>query len=243
MSIIYDLYKKIGKEPCPPGTIRVERCALNLNPNSEDIVTSNVFGLLKLLHPKLWLERILTHVYGERSFASLSYDQFSIEFWKIFRPPLITAYRTWISEVDIVIQLLHFILMVETKYRSTIQKENPRKGTRDQVIRYLDLLAYHYYSCNFKDVYFLLVTNDSNEPQLLTNYRDPKEIEPGLSKIRPHVDYKSISTALAHNLGWISWKAVLQILEEMRSTVNLHFSEEKIIEQLILYLKFKFRKV
>jgi len=219
--------------------MRVERCSLNLNPNSEDVVSSNVFGLLTLLHPKLWLERILTHVYGKRSFTSLPYDHFSIEFWKKFRPPLITAYRTWISEVDIVMQLLHFVLMVETKYGSTITKENLRKGTRDQVIRYLDLLAYHYHTCNCKDAYFLLITNDSNEPPLLTKYRDPQEIESGLSRIRPHVDYKSISTALAHNLGWISWKAIVRILEEIRSIVNLHFSEDKIIEQLALYLKHK----
>jgi hypothetical protein len=239
MSIIYDLYKQTGKKPCPPGTVRVERCALNLNPNSEDIVTSNIFGLLLLLYSKLWLERILTQVYGERTFTSLPYDQFSIKFWKKFRPPMITFYRTWVSEVDIFIQLLHFVLIVETKYGSTITKENLRKGTRDQVIRYLDLLAYHYHGCNCKDAYFLLITNDSSEPPLLTKYRDPKEIEPGLSRIRPHVNYRTISTTLAHNLGWISWKGMVQILEAIRTTLNLHFSEGKIIEQLILYLKQK----
>jgi hypothetical protein len=241
VSIIYELYKKTGKQTCPPGTIRVERCPLNLNPNSEDILTGNVFGLLILLHPRLWLEKILTRVYRQRNFTSLPYDQFSIEFWRKFRPPLITAYRTWISEVDIFIQLLNFVLIVETKYGSTVTKENPQKGTRDQVIRYLDLLAYHYHGCNCKDAYFLLITNDPNEPPLLTKYRDPKEIEPGLSRIRPHVDYKSISTALAHNLGWISWKGILQTLEEIRRTVDLHFSEEKIIDLLITYLKFKLK--
>jgi hypothetical protein len=129
--------------------------------------------------------------------------------------------------------------MIETKYGSTIQNGNLRKGTPDQVIRYLDLLAYHYHSCNSNDAYFLLVTNDPKEPQLLTKYRDPKKIEPRLSRIRPHVDYKRISTTLAHNLRWISWKAILEILEEMRGIVNLHFSEDKIIEQLVLYLKHK----
>lgn len=241
MSIIYDLYRRTGKTPCSPRSLRVERCPLNLNPNSEDIVSSNVFTLFTLMRPNLWVERILTHVYGKRSFASLPYDQFSIEFWKKFRPPMITAYRTWISEVDIVIQLPHFVLMVETKYVSTITKENLQRGTRDQVIRYLDLLAYHYHTGNCKDAYFLLITNDSNEPPLLTKYREPKEIESGLSRIRPHVDYKSISAALAHNLGWISWKAIVQILEDIRSTVDLHFSEERITELLITYLRFKLK--
>ena len=120
--------------------------------------------------------------------------------------------------------------MTECKYLSPIGK--------DQIIRYLDLVAYHYYSQNCENVYLLLITDDTKEPTLLTKYRNPKEIEHRVTRIRPHVDYKKISAALANNVGWISWKAILQVLEELLRA-RLTYSEKKIVEELVCYMRYK----
>jgi len=115
------------------------------------------------------------------------------------------------------------VVLIECKYLSPIGK--------DQIIRYLDLVAYHYYSQNCEDVYLLLITDDTKEPTLLTKYRNPKEIEHRVTRIRPHIDYKKINAALAKNIGWISWNVILQVLEELLNA-RLPYSEKKIVEEL-----------
>ncbi len=111
-------------------------------------------------------------------------------------------------------------------------------GGKGQIIRYLDLAAFHYYFQNCESVYFLLISDDAKEPASLTKYRNPKEIEDRVTRIRPHVDYEKISAALANNIGWISWKAVLQILEGLLS-IRLTYTQEKIVQELVCYMRFK----
>ena len=215
MSIIYELHK-------PPGGKN------HLNPRSEDIFTANVFGLLKLLPPRLWLLRILQRTYyGERGFVKLPYSQFAITFWrKLDHPP----FRKGLSEIDIFVEVPPIIILIECKLLSPIGK--------GQILRYLDLAAYHYYSQSCQNVYFLLITKDQREPHELTRYRDPKEIEPKLTKIRPHADYKRVSAALAQNIGWISWADILEIIDGL-PRASLPYSERQIIEELIHYMNYK----
>lgn len=120
--------------------------------------------------------------------------------------------------------------MTECKYLSAIGK--------DQIMRYLDLAAYHYYSQNCKNVYFLLISNNAKEPAPLTIYRNPNKIEDRVTRIRLHVDYEKISAALANNIGWISWNDILQILEELLSA-RLTYSEKKIVQELVCYTRYK----
>ena len=122
--------------------------------------------------------------------------------------------------------------MTECKYRSPIGK--------NQIIHYLNLAAYHYYSQDFENVYFFLITDDAKEPVSLRKYRNPKEIEDRVTRIRLHVDYEKISAALAKNIRWISWKDILQILEELLR-FRLPYSEKKIVEELACYMRYKLR--
>ena len=87
-----------------------------------------------------------------------------------------------------------------------------------------------------KTFIYSLITYDAKEPAPLTKYRNPKNIEDRVTKIRPHVDYKRISAALANNIGWISWKAVLQVLEELLS-LRLPYSEKRMVEELVCYMR------
>ena len=214
MSIAYELYK-------PPGGKK------HLNPRSEDILTGNVFGFLKLLTPELWLLSILQRTYGDRDFTQLAYSGFSIEFWKKLHAPL---FRREVSEIDVFLEVPPISILTECKYRSRIENT--------QIIRYLDIAAYHYCSHNCEEVYFLLISKHQSEPPQLTRYRNPREIELRLTKDRPHVDYKRASIALANNIGWISWMDILRMLEDLSHT-RLTYSEGKLIEELVRYLKHK----
>ena len=214
MSIIYELHK-------PPGGKH------HLNPRSEEIFTANLFGLLKLLPPRLWLLRILQRMHGERGFVKLPYSQFSISFWKKLNHP---PFRKGLSEIDIFVEVPPIIILIECKLLSPIGK--------GQIIRYLDLAAYHFYSRSCEKVHLLLISNDESEPEALTKYRNPREIEPKLTKIRPYVDYRRVSAALAQNIGWISWNDILEILDGLSHT-SLPYSERKIVEELQRYMNFK----
>jgi hypothetical protein len=142
MSINYDMYNKsTGKKPCPPDTPRVKRCSLNLNPHSEDILSSNVFGYLKLLHPPLWLPKLLTSAYGDRDFDYLDYDTFTIRFWEKAGPhPL----RAGLPEFDFSLAVSPIKIITECKYRSCVRVE--------QIVKYLDLIAHMHYENYCRDI-------------------------------------------------------------------------------------------
>jgi hypothetical protein len=137
-----------------------------------------------------------------------------------------------VSEIDILIQVPPIVVLTECKYLSPFREE--------QIIRYLDLAAYHHYSYDCQNVYLLLISNDPQEPAQLTRHRNPREIEEKLTKIRPHVDYKKVSAALAKNIGWISWGILLRMLDDL-PVDRLPHSEGKIIQELILYISHKLR--
>ena len=86
MSIMFELHKSIGKKPCPPGT-RVERCPLIINPNSEDLLTSNVFQLLRYIPPAIWLTPLLEVIFKGRTFRPIERGKIKIEFWKKLPSP------------------------------------------------------------------------------------------------------------------------------------------------------------
>jgi hypothetical protein len=52
MSIIFELFKTSGKKVCPPNYVRKSNCPLIVRTTSEDLLTANVFGILKNLDPE-----------------------------------------------------------------------------------------------------------------------------------------------------------------------------------------------
>ena len=59
MSIIFELFKTSGKKVCPPNYVRKSNCPLIVRTTSEDLLTANVFGILKNLDPTDLAEKIL----------------------------------------------------------------------------------------------------------------------------------------------------------------------------------------
>ena len=227
MSIVCELFKSTGRTPCSPGSQRVKRCPLIFNPDSEDLLTGAAFGHLKLLGSALWLQPILEIAYRPRKFNCLDHGQFKIEFWK--KIPATALSSAW-SEFDICINIPPIRVVVECKFMSPVDE--------DQIIRYLDLIAFHRYQNNCEDTYFILLTAAKTEPEVLKKYRDPEQIRARINELRPFVNYNNLCANLAQNLGWLSWKSILHIIEGI-ATANLHYSEMQIIKDLKLYLRYK----
>jgi hypothetical protein len=114
---------------------------------------------------------------------------------------------------------------------------------RDQVIRYLDLAAYHYlnHPDGVKEFYFVLIIDDERPPWVLTRYRYNQNLIKGLTSpglFKPPVD---TARFLSRGIGWLSWKQLMKILEITKGQFRTH-SERKFVEDLIVYLDYKIRE-
>jgi len=241
MSIAFELFKSIGKKPCPPGT-RVERCPLIINPNSEDLLTSNVFGLLKYLPSAIWLSPLLELVFKGRMFRSIDRGKIQVEFWKKLPASPTQRNREGVEEIDIVIRVRHLIILIECKFRSPVDLGHSGTSTRDQLARYLDAAAFNYWpdSNAKREIYLVLLTDTKDEPEILSQYRDPEKVFACLTQGRLFVDYEQVSEMLARNIRWTTWRDLLRILESQDSK-RLTPVESMIIADLIDYLRYKLK--
>ena len=229
MSLNFDLYKSSGKVPCPPGAMRVKTCRMIMNAGSEDLLSDNIFGRIRLLHPRLWLPALFTAAYPHKDLPAFDYDKFDLAFWPKVPPML---FKTGVSEFDIFITVSPVKIVIECKYGAPVDE--------DQIRRYLNLLAYRYYRSCCQDVHFILVTNTDHEPEELSKYKNIDTLAGTIEIRRLHVNYKKLYLNLASNIGWLSWGKILSIIEAI-PTATLHYSEQQIINVLIEYLRFKIR--
>jgi hypothetical protein len=239
MSIAFELTKAIGKKPCQPGSPRAKRCPLIINEGSEDLVTSNVFGLLKYLPASLWLFPLLEVAFRGRNFSALGRRMPKIEFWKKLPAPP-ADHREAAEEVDLLIRIGGMVILIECKYRSGVQGEGFPSSRRDQVARYLDAAIFNFWpdSGTPREIYFILLTDTPEEPFILSQYRSPRKVFESLSQTSPFWDYEAISHAMAGNIGWMTWRDILKILENHGGR-RLTPVETMIIKDLALYLKRK----
>ena len=86
------------------------------------------------------------------------------------------------------------IIFVEAKYLAPVNLRTTHDSRRDQIIRYVDLAAYHYlnHPDSVKEFYFVLIIDTDKPPWILTRYRYNQNLikggltHPGLFK--PPVD-------------------------------------------------------
>lgn len=224
MSIHYQLNSKFnaGKRPCPPDSLRVRKCNMVVNEASEDLLTSDVFGLLKYLDPLIWLMPLLKCAFKGRDFSALEGMDARIDFWRKFRAPPGTSLRESTSEIDIVIEIGSILILIECKYLSRLQPEGACGQGRDQIIRYLDVAAFNCIKNTdvMPEIYLILLTDTKTEPPALTRYRDCMQVAVGLSRKRPYINYEQVSRMLARNIGWVTWADLLHILKHRQSELS-----------------------
>jgi hypothetical protein len=243
MSIIFELFKSSGKKVCPPNHIRKSNCPLIVRTTSEDLLTANVFGILKNLDPTIWLRRFLGEAIKGKDFSRHTFENLSFEFWKRYHPPANRKYREGISEVDVTISFKDGIIFIEAKYLAPVNLRTTSDPRRDQIIRYLDLAVYHYlnHPDGVKEFYFVLIIDTEKPPWILTRYKYARNLAKGLT---PHGLFpvnEDISSLLSKGIGWLSWSQLKKILE----ITKRHFrteAERKFVDDLIVYLDYKIRE-
>jgi hypothetical protein len=195
---------------------------------------------LKYLNPGIWLIPLLESIFKGRSFNAIAGSRIRIEFWPKVSAPPTTSQREGIEEIDIVIRIRHLIVLIECKFKSSVNMGRVGSLVRDQLARYLDAAAFNYWtdSSTKREIYLILLTDTECEPEILSRYRNPKTLLACLTQARPFVDYEQVSEMLARNIGWTTWRNLLQILES-QVTKELPPVESMVIADLVEYLRYK----
>jgi len=121
------------------------------------------------------------NVFKRTDFSHQTFENLSFEFWKRYRPPANRKYREEISEVDVTISYKNGIIFIEAKYLAPVNLRTTSDPRRDQIIRYLDLAAYHYlnHPDSVKEFYFVLIVDTEKPPWILTRYKSQRNLAKG----------------------------------------------------------------
>lgn len=100
--------------------------------------------------------------------------------------------------------------VIEAKYLAAVNLRTTHDSRRDQVIRYLDLAAYHYLNHpeRFKEFYFIFNIDTEKPPWVLTRYRHNQNLIKGITNpglFEPPVDAGRL---LSKGIGWLSWSSL-----------------------------------
>jgi len=95
--------------------------------------------------------------------------------------------------VDVTISYKDGIIFIEAKYLAPVSLRTTSDPRRGQIIRYLDLAAYHYlnHPDGVKEFYFVLIMDTEKPPWILTRYRHNQNLIKGLTNpglFKPSVD-------------------------------------------------------
>jgi hypothetical protein len=142
--------------------------------------------------------------------------------------------RKGISEVVVTISFQDGIIFIEAKYLAPLNLRTTSEPQRHQIIRYLDLAAYHYlnHPDGVKEFYFVLIIGTEKPPWILTRYKSQRNLLEGLTHHGLFKVNQDIGTLLSKGVGWLTWKQLRKILEITRE----HFrtdTERKFVEDLI----------
>src|SRR5690606_5672296 len=81
VSIVVEMHGKQGRV-CSRDYRNGNGCPLIVRPTSEDVLTGNVFGILRRLRPSLWLRPLLSEAFHTSRFVACSMKDLSVGFWR-----------------------------------------------------------------------------------------------------------------------------------------------------------------
>jgi hypothetical protein len=114
--------------------------------------------------------------------------------------------REGISEVDVTISYKDGIIFIEAKYLAPVNLRTTSDPRRDQIIRYLDLAAYHYlnHPDAVKEFYFVLIIDTEKPPWILTRYKFQHNLINGLTHHGLFQVNQDVSSMLSKGIGWLT---------------------------------------
>jgi len=228
---------------------------------SEDILTANVFGILRNLDPKVWLVSFLQNAchFSREEFPYLykddNYSEFSVLLWHdLDQPPPRLEGRT---QADVFIELKNIAILIECKALAPLQKrvstDNRESAPRfwwDQVIRNI-VRGYSYSRKHFgqKDFFFIVLSMSEKE-ETFTQYLDWHRImeqvenrilkDPELRDVFPKDSVEDICKKLSRQIRWVKWTDLKEALEKSSFNERGVFrSQSRFCKDIVDYLELK----
>jgi len=228
---------------------------------SEDILTANVFGILKNLDPKVWLVSFLQNAcnFSRKDFPHLhkddNYSEFSVLLWHdLDQPPLWLEGKT---QADVFIVLKNAAILVECKGFAPLQKlvsTDDRRGDPrfwwDQAIRNI-VRGYVYSRKHFgeKDFFFVVLSMSEKE-EIFVQYQDWRRIkdqvesrivkDPELRDAFPKDSVDYICKKLSRQIRWVKWTDLKKALEKSSFNERGAFKpQSRFCKDVVEYLELK----
>lgn len=237
---------------CQPALKGELRCPLIVRPTSEDVVTGELFGVLKVLNPRWWLPDFLNQALGAERFRRQYYRNLRIELWQKQRtyPRHHLKWAEGKTEVDVVItwENPETTIFIEMKYGSplsatTVNNNGSAGFPADQLIRnariglwengwFQEDLLFHPPPRDF--VVILLAPNSGNP--LVEEYRRPDRLRAAI----PHGERLKQLPCLPF-VGELSYPSVIEILQQQRRWFSR--PERLLVDDLRDYLHFKLERL
>lgn len=224
------------------------RCPLIVRPTSEDVVTGNLFGVLKALNPRWWLPDLLNQALGEERFRRQVFRNLQIKLWEKQRryPRQHLNWTEGSTEVDVIIKWENpkTTVFIEMKYGSqlsatTSQNDGTNGFPSDQLIRnarvglrengwFQEDVLFH---GERRDFVLILLTPTTGNP-LVQHYRDTNQLKEAI----PDSERLSELPRLPF-IGELGYRDVVNILKQQRRWFSK--PERTLIDDLERYLQLK----
>ncbi len=233
---------------CEPARKGELRCPLIVRPTSEDVITGELFGVLKVLNPRWWLPDILNKALGAERFRRQVFRNLRIELWQKQRtyPRHHLKWDEGQTEVDVVITWENpaTTVFIEMKYSSPLAaKTSNNNGSTgfpsDQLIRNARIGLYEngwfeedlLFHVPPRDFVLILLTPKTTNP-LVQTYRDPNRLRASI----PHGE-RLKQLPGSPFIGELSYRDVTDII--LRQQRWFSRPEQRLVLGLNEYIEFK----
>lgn len=222
------------------------RCPLIVRPTSEDVVTGDLFLVLRTINPRWWLPDWLNAGLRTTRFRQQVFRNLQIDLWHN-RPKYPRELLPWdegSTQVDAVIRWDNpaTTIYVEMKYGSALSVKTAQSGSEfpaDQLIRNVrvGLLECGY----FKQVklwneslreFAVLVVSPCEHQPLVETYRN-------VDTLRRSIPHQELLTTLPRRpfVGSLTYLNIVDLLNQRRKWMTR--VEQRLVDQLCDYLNFK----
>ena len=232
--------KKLGKV-CERSYRNGPSCPLILRQTSEDLLTANVFGLLRRLRPDLWLVPLLQAAFPQHDVPTLRLEDVVVALWRRFRRQSRGQRGEGPTEVDVVVAFGGSVLLIESKFTSSLTPATAHDAQRNQLIRLIHVAFVYLVDGEFfpRAPRVLVLGGWKREPSLVTTYRNPDAICASVASIRAREDGIAIARMLAEGVAYLSWHHLARLLDA--SAGHGTALEAALLKDLVAYVNAKAR--